>query len=110
MELLDVLHRLSSLLCCINISNTDVTFALLSQVMGFILSIDGAKNQICVHFLNSHSRPAVRALPSKQMFEHMMKRHDVLFVYVGGESPLKVGIIYFTSRRSRVRFSIYKNA
>ncbi|KAG7266529.1 hypothetical protein CRUP_000064 [Coryphaenoides rupestris] len=33
--------------------------------------------------------PAVRALPSKQMFEHMMKRHDVLFVYVGGESPLK---------------------
>ncbi|KAM3593718.1 uncharacterized protein V6R79_019943 [Siganus canaliculatus] len=33
--------------------------------------------------------PAVRALPSKQMFEHMMKRHDVLFVYVGGESPLR---------------------
>lgn len=41
-------------------------------------------------------RPAVRALPSKQMFEHMMKRHDVLFVYVGGESPLKVSAIYVT--------------
>lgn len=38
-------------------------------------------------------RPAVRALPSKQMFEHMMKRHDVLFVYVGGESPLKVNTL-----------------
>ncbi|MEQ2227021.1 Protein disulfide-isomerase tmx3 [Ilyodon furcidens] len=23
------------------------------------------------------------------MFEHMLKRHDVLFVYVGAESPLK---------------------
>lgn len=41
-------------------------------------------------------RPAVRALPSKQMFEHMMKRHDVLFVYVGGDSPLKVSAIYVT--------------
>lgn len=39
-------------------------------------------------------RPAVRALPSKQMFEHMLKRHDVLFVYVGGESPLKVSTIF----------------
>ncbi|XP_054622090.1 protein disulfide-isomerase TMX3-like isoform X1 [Dunckerocampus dactyliophorus] len=42
-----------------------------------------------VEFANRVSGPAVRALPSKQMFEHMMKRHDVLFVYVGGESPLK---------------------
>lgn len=40
-------------------------------------------------------RPAVRALPSKQMFDHMLKRHDVLFVYVGGESPLKVSTIFF---------------
>lgn len=42
------------------------------------------------------SRPAVRALPSKQMFEHMLKRHDVLFVYVGGASPLKVSTFYHT--------------
>ncbi|XP_071340903.1 protein disulfide-isomerase TMX3 isoform X3 [Trachinotus anak] len=42
-----------------------------------------------VEFANRVSGPAVRALPSKQMFEHMMKRHDVLFVYIGGESPLK---------------------
>ncbi|XP_056593726.1 protein disulfide-isomerase TMX3 isoform X2 [Triplophysa dalaica] len=33
--------------------------------------------------------PAVRSLPSRQMFEHILKRHNVLFVYVGGESPLK---------------------
>uniref|UniRef100_A0A7N8XF27 protein disulfide-isomerase n=1 Tax=Mastacembelus armatus TaxID=205130 RepID=A0A7N8XF27_9TELE len=42
-----------------------------------------------VEFANRVAGPAVRALPSKQMFEHMMKRHDVLFVYVGGVSPLK---------------------
>uniref|UniRef100_A0A8C2XHL9 protein disulfide-isomerase n=1 Tax=Cyclopterus lumpus TaxID=8103 RepID=A0A8C2XHL9_CYCLU len=42
-----------------------------------------------VEFANRVAGPAVRALPSKQMFEHMMKRHNVLFVYVGGESPLK---------------------
>uniref|UniRef100_A0A8C5HWY4 protein disulfide-isomerase n=1 Tax=Gouania willdenowi TaxID=441366 RepID=A0A8C5HWY4_GOUWI len=42
-----------------------------------------------VEFANRVSGPAVRALPSKHMFEHMIKRHDVLFVYVGGESPLK---------------------
>uniref|UniRef100_A0A671XW79 protein disulfide-isomerase n=1 Tax=Sparus aurata TaxID=8175 RepID=A0A671XW79_SPAAU len=42
-----------------------------------------------VEFANRVAGPAVRALPSKQMFEHMLKRHDVLFVYVGGESPLK---------------------
>lgn len=35
----------------------------------------------------------MRALPSTQMFEHMMKRHDVLFVYVGGDSPLKVSAV-----------------
>uniref|UniRef100_A0A665T4J6 protein disulfide-isomerase n=1 Tax=Echeneis naucrates TaxID=173247 RepID=A0A665T4J6_ECHNA len=42
-----------------------------------------------VEFANRVSGPAVRALPSKQMFDHMMKRHSVLFVYIGGESPLK---------------------
>ncbi len=51
--------------------------------------------QIFVQFIFLF-RPAVRALPSKQMFEHMLKRHDVLFVYVGGESPLKVSTVYFT--------------
>nr|XP_020473164.1 protein disulfide-isomerase TMX3 [Monopterus albus] len=42
-----------------------------------------------LEFANRVSGPSVRALPSRQMFEHMLKRHDVLFVYVGGVSPLK---------------------
>ncbi|XP_022518110.1 protein disulfide-isomerase TMX3 [Astyanax mexicanus] len=42
-----------------------------------------------IEFANRVAGPAVRSLPSKQMFEHVLKRHDVLFVYVGGESPLK---------------------
>ncbi|XP_068199681.1 protein disulfide-isomerase TMX3-like [Antennarius striatus] len=42
-----------------------------------------------VEFANRVAGPAVRPLPSKQIFEHIMMRHDVLFVYVGGESPLK---------------------
>ncbi|XP_073720072.1 protein disulfide-isomerase TMX3 isoform X1 [Misgurnus anguillicaudatus] len=42
-----------------------------------------------IEFANRVSGPAVRSLPSKQMFEHVLKRHNVLFVYVGGESPLK---------------------
>ncbi|NXP75175.1 TMX3 isomerase, partial [Ramphastos sulfuratus] len=33
--------------------------------------------------------PLIRPLPSQHMFEHVQKRHRVLFVYVGGESPLK---------------------
>uniref|UniRef100_A0A8C2T6U3 Protein disulfide-isomerase TMX3 n=1 Tax=Coturnix japonica TaxID=93934 RepID=A0A8C2T6U3_COTJA len=33
--------------------------------------------------------PLIRPLPSQHMFEHVRKRHRVLFVYVGGESPLK---------------------
>lgn len=42
-----------------------------------------------MEFANRVAGPAVRSLPSRQMFEHIQKRHSVLFVYVGGESPLK---------------------
>uniref|UniRef100_A0AAY4B0J3 protein disulfide-isomerase n=1 Tax=Denticeps clupeoides TaxID=299321 RepID=A0AAY4B0J3_9TELE len=42
-----------------------------------------------IEFANRVAGPAVRSLPSRQMFDHVLKRHDVLFVYVGGESPLK---------------------
>uniref|UniRef100_A0A8C9W6X1 protein disulfide-isomerase n=1 Tax=Scleropages formosus TaxID=113540 RepID=A0A8C9W6X1_SCLFO len=42
-----------------------------------------------IEFANRVAGPVVRPLPSKQMFEHIMKRHDVLFVYVGGDSTLK---------------------
>ncbi|XP_051969984.1 protein disulfide-isomerase TMX3 [Xyrauchen texanus] len=42
-----------------------------------------------IEFANRVAGPAVRSLPSRQMFEHVLMRHSVLFVYVGGESPLK---------------------
>ncbi|XP_039610282.1 protein disulfide-isomerase TMX3-like [Polypterus senegalus] len=42
-----------------------------------------------IEFANRVSGPLVRTLPSQQMFEHVQKRHNVLFVYIGGESPLK---------------------
>lgn len=34
------------------------------------------------------------------MFDHMLKRHNVLFVYVGGESSLKVSFVHVGSLRS----------
>ncbi|KAI1902098.1 hypothetical protein AGOR_G00041210 [Albula goreensis] len=42
-----------------------------------------------IEFANRVAGPVVRSLPSKQMFEHVVGRHNVLFVYIGGESPLK---------------------
>ncbi|XP_069476886.1 protein disulfide-isomerase TMX3 [Ambystoma mexicanum] len=42
-----------------------------------------------VEFANRVSGPVIRPLPSQQMFDHVQKRHRVLFVYVGGESTLK---------------------
>ncbi|XP_023655969.1 protein disulfide-isomerase TMX3-like [Paramormyrops kingsleyae] len=42
-----------------------------------------------IEFANRLAGPVLRSLPSKQMFEHVLRRHDVLFVYVGGVSPLK---------------------
>lgn len=35
-------------------------------------------------------RPLVRSLSSPQLFQHAMSRHDILFVYVGATSQLKV--------------------
>nr|XP_033790133.1 protein disulfide-isomerase TMX3 [Geotrypetes seraphini] len=42
-----------------------------------------------VEFANRVAGPLIRTVPSKQMFDHVQKRHHVLFVYVGGESTLK---------------------
>ncbi|XP_026794044.2 leucine zipper transcription factor-like protein 1 isoform X6 [Pangasianodon hypophthalmus] len=42
-----------------------------------------------IEFANRVAGPSVRSLPSRQMFEHVLKRHNVLFVYIGGESLLK---------------------
>ncbi|XP_028832691.1 protein disulfide-isomerase tmx3a isoform X2 [Denticeps clupeoides] len=42
-----------------------------------------------VEFVNRVSGPAVRTLPSQQLFQHVMSRNDILFVYIGKASPLK---------------------
>eukprot|EP00079_Xenopus_tropicalis_P012565 XP_002939661.1 PREDICTED: protein disulfide-isomerase TMX3 [Xenopus tropicalis] len=42
-----------------------------------------------VEFANRVAGPLIRPLPSQQMFDHVQKRHSVLFVYVGVESTLK---------------------
>lgn len=42
-----------------------------------------------IEFANRVAGPVIRPLPSQQMFDHVQKRHRVLFLYVGGESTLK---------------------
>ncbi|XP_056149930.1 protein disulfide-isomerase TMX3-like [Lampris incognitus] len=44
-------------------------------------------------FANRVSGPVVRALTSHQLFQHAMMRHQVLFVYIGASSPLKVNYV-----------------
>ncbi|XP_038819267.1 protein disulfide-isomerase TMX3-like [Salvelinus namaycush] len=42
-----------------------------------------------LEFADRVSGPLVRSLPSQQVFQNVMSRHDVLFVYFGGPSDLK---------------------
>ncbi|XP_012860219.1 protein disulfide-isomerase TMX3 [Echinops telfairi] len=42
-----------------------------------------------IDFAHRVSGALIRPLPSRQMFEHVRRRHRVFYVYVGGESPLK---------------------
>ncbi|KAM4604696.1 protein disulfide-isomerase tmx3a-like [Polymixia lowei] len=42
-----------------------------------------------IDFANRVAGPAVRTLSSLQLFQHVMSRHNVLFVYIGASSPLK---------------------
>ncbi|KAM4705439.1 protein disulfide-isomerase TMX3 isoform 2-T2 [Rhinophrynus dorsalis] len=50
-----------------------------------------------VEFANRVAGPLIRQLPSQQMFDHVQKRHRVLFVYVGVESTLKEKFIEVAS-------------
>ncbi|XP_066435597.1 protein disulfide-isomerase TMX3 [Eleutherodactylus coqui] len=50
-----------------------------------------------IEFANRVAGPLIRPLPSQQMFEHVQKRHRVLFVYVGVESTLKEKFIEVAS-------------
>ncbi|CAL8368342.1 unnamed protein product [Boreogadus saida] len=40
-------------------------------------------------FANRVAGPDVRGLPSQQMFQHVISRQPVMFVYIGASSPLK---------------------
>ncbi|KAG1969932.1 protein disulfide-isomerase TMX3 [Pimephales promelas] len=42
-----------------------------------------------IEYTNRVSGPVVRTLSSVQLFQHVMSRHDLIFVYIGGESLLK---------------------
>ncbi|XP_016395335.1 protein disulfide-isomerase TMX3-like [Sinocyclocheilus rhinocerous] len=42
-----------------------------------------------IEFTNRVSGPVVRPLSSVQLFQHVMSRHDLIFVYIGRESLLK---------------------
>ncbi|XP_056322693.1 protein disulfide-isomerase TMX3a [Danio aesculapii] len=42
-----------------------------------------------IEFTNRVSGPVVRPLSSVQLFQHVMSRHDLIFVYIGGDSLLK---------------------
>ncbi|KAK2900961.1 hypothetical protein Q8A67_009076 [Cirrhinus molitorella] len=42
-----------------------------------------------IEFTNRVSGPVVRPLSSVQLFQHVMSRHDLIFVYIGGETLLK---------------------
>ncbi|KAM3928754.1 protein disulfide-isomerase TMX3 [Leptodactylus fuscus] len=50
-----------------------------------------------IEFANRVAGPLIRPLPSQQMFDHVQKRHRVLFVYVGVESTLKEKFIEVAS-------------
>ncbi|XP_056112628.1 protein disulfide-isomerase TMX3a [Rhinichthys klamathensis goyatoka] len=42
-----------------------------------------------IEFTNRVAGPVVRPLSSVQLFQHVMSRHDLIYVYIGGESLLK---------------------
>uniref|UniRef100_A0AAR2IW49 protein disulfide-isomerase n=1 Tax=Pygocentrus nattereri TaxID=42514 RepID=A0AAR2IW49_PYGNA len=43
-----------------------------------------------IEFTNRVAGPVVRPLTSAQLFQHVLSRHDLFFLYIGGRSPLKV--------------------
>uniref|UniRef100_A0AAY5KR56 protein disulfide-isomerase n=1 Tax=Esox lucius TaxID=8010 RepID=A0AAY5KR56_ESOLU len=58
-------------------------------------------------FADRVSGPVVRALPSQQLFQNVMSRHDVLFVYVGGTSDLKK---YFSAAKELIVHTYFFSA
>ncbi|XP_047187840.1 protein disulfide-isomerase TMX3-like isoform X2 [Scophthalmus maximus] len=56
--------------------------------MKYVYSGRRSKDGI-MEFTERVAGPTVRSLNSLQLFQHVMKRHDVMFVYVGATSQLK---------------------
>ncbi|KAL2097570.1 hypothetical protein ACEWY4_006777 [Coilia grayii] len=55
-----------------------------------VFSYNGPRQKAdIIEFVNRVTGPAVRAIPNQQMFQHVMSHNDILFVYIGGSSPLK---------------------
>ncbi|XP_072267599.1 protein disulfide-isomerase TMX3 [Pyxicephalus adspersus] len=72
------------------------TIKLLKGEMAYNYRGQRTKEDI-IEFANRVAGPLIRQLPSQQMFEHVQKRHRVLFVYVGVESTLKEKFIEVAS-------------
>ncbi|XP_076151023.1 protein disulfide-isomerase tmx3a [Alosa pseudoharengus] len=51
-----------------------------------------------IEFAIRVSGPVVRAIPNQQMFQHVMSRNDILFVYIGGASLLKEKYVKMASQ------------
>ncbi|XP_018409403.1 PREDICTED: protein disulfide-isomerase TMX3 isoform X2 [Nanorana parkeri] len=72
------------------------TIKLLKGEMAYNYRGQRTKEDI-IEFANRVAGPLIRQLPSQQMFEHVQKRHKVLFVYVGVDSTLKEKFIEVAS-------------
>ncbi|XP_072008403.1 protein disulfide-isomerase TMX3 isoform X1 [Engystomops pustulosus] len=72
------------------------TIKLLKSDMAYNYRGPRTKEDI-IEFANRVAGPLIRPLPSQQMFDHVQKRHSVLFVYVGVESTLKEKFIEVAS-------------
>ncbi|XP_062410306.1 protein disulfide-isomerase TMX3a [Sardina pilchardus] len=64
-----------------------------------IFNYNGPRRKVdIVEFAIRVSGPVVRAIPNQQMFQHVMSRNDILFVYIGGASPLKEKYVKMASQ------------
>uniref|UniRef100_A0A9J7Z4B6 protein disulfide-isomerase n=2 Tax=Cyprinus carpio TaxID=7962 RepID=A0A9J7Z4B6_CYPCA len=51
-----------------------------------------------IEFTNRVSGPVVRPLSRVQLFQYVMSHHDIIFIYIGGESLLKVLLIILSTQ------------
>ncbi|KAL7851641.1 hypothetical protein AOLI_G00219970 [Acnodon oligacanthus] len=100
----DVGAELKSLGSPVNVGKLDTTVhsSILSEfnIRGYpaIILVKGEKSfeyrgprtkDGIIEFTNRVAGPVVRPLTSAQLFQHVLSRHDLFFLYIGGRSPLK---------------------